>query len=144
MRSILLVDDDEDDRSLFKEAVNSCDKEIQCWTANDGQHAQQVLMCVIPDAIFLDLNMPKMNGLEFLSFVKKNKHYKSIPVIIYSTSSNPEDQKKSKELGASDFITKPSDFHDLIARLSSVFQKHFSSAMTETNGSAATHLSNRS
>jgi CheY-like chemotaxis protein len=76
MRSILLVDDDEDDRSLFKEAVNSLDKSIQCWTAHDGQHALQVLMydlIVIPDVIFLDLNMPKMNGLEFLSTIKKKQ-----------------------------------------------------------------------
>ena len=127
MRSILLVDDDEDDRSLFKEAVNSLDKDIQCWTANDGQHALEVLMydlIVVPDVIFLDLNMPKMNGLEFLSIIKKNRQYKSVPVIIYSTSSNPEDFKKSKELGAAEFITKPADFHELISKLASLFQKH--------------------
>lgn len=134
MRSILLVDDDEDDRSLFKEAVNSLDKEIQCWTANDGQHALEVLMydlIVVPDLVFLDLNMPKMNGLEFLQIIKKNRQYKSVPVIIYSTSSNPEDLKKCKELGSAEFVTKPADFHDLISKLGSVFQKHLLHSVDE-------------
>jgi CheY-like chemotaxis protein len=127
MRSILLVDDDDDDRSLFKEAVNVLDKSIQCWTAVDGQQALDVLMLELvmtPDVIFLDLNMPKMNGMEFLKMIKSHRSFKKIPVIIYSTSSNPDDIRKTKELGATDFVTKPSDFDELYQKLILVLNKH--------------------
>jgi CheY-like chemotaxis protein len=127
MRSIFLVDDDEDDRSLFKEAVSVLDKNIQCWTASDGQQALDMLqfeLVVTPDVIFLDLNMPKMNGLEFLKNLKKLRNFKSIPVIIYTTSSNPEDIRKTKELGATDYLTKPSDFDQLYQKLITILNKH--------------------
>jgi CheY-like chemotaxis protein len=127
MRSVLLVDDDEDDRTLFTEALAVLDKSIQCWTAVDGKHALDLLMydlVVLPDVIFVDLNMPKMNGLEFLMSVKKHRGYKNIPVIIYTTSSNPEDIRKSKDLGAVDFVTKPSDFDALYQKLIAVLNKY--------------------
>jgi CheY-like chemotaxis protein len=127
MRSILLVDDDDDDRTLFKEAITVLDKSIQCWIAVDGQHAIDMLMyelVVVPDVIFLDLNMPKMNGLEFLKMIKGNRNFKKIPVIIYTTSSNPEDIRKTRELGATDYVTKPSDFDDLYQKLIAVLNKH--------------------
>jgi CheY-like chemotaxis protein len=127
MRSILLIDDDEDDRALFKEAVSFLDNGLQCWTANDGHNALEVLaydLIVLPDVIFLDLNMPKMSGIEFLAAIKKDRRYKRIPVIIYSTSSNPEDLRKCEELGATEFVTKPSDFQDLIKTLSSLLNQH--------------------
>jgi CheY-like chemotaxis protein len=131
MRSLLLIDDDDDDRTLFKEAIGVLDKSIQCWTAVDGQSALDILMfdlVVQPDVIFLDLNMPKMNGLEFLKNIKNNRSFKSIPVIIYSTSSNPEDMRKTRELGAADFVTKPSDFDELYQKLISVLNKHMVAA----------------
>jgi CheY-like chemotaxis protein len=127
MRSILLVDDDEDDKLLFSEALTVLDKSIQCWTAADGQHALDILMfelVVAPDIIFLDLNMPRMNGMEFLKTIKSHRSYKKIPVIIYSTSSNPEDMRKTKELGATDFVTKPSDFEGLYQKLITILNKH--------------------
>jgi CheY-like chemotaxis protein len=127
MRSILLIDDDDDDRTLFKEAIAVLDKSIQCWTAVDGQGALDMLMfelVVAPDVIFLDLNMPKMNGLEFLKIIKNNRGFKRVPVVIYTTSSNPEDIRKTKELGATDFLTKPSDFDELYQKLISVLNKY--------------------
>jgi CheY-like chemotaxis protein len=127
MRSILLVDDDDDDKTLFKEAVSVLDKSIQCWTASDGQQAMDLLLyelVVTPDVIFLDLNMPKMNGLEFLRMIRNNRAFKQIPIIIYTTSSNPEDMRKSRELGATDFVTKPSDFDELYQKLIGVLNKH--------------------
>jgi CheY-like chemotaxis protein len=130
MRTLLLVDDDEDDRILFQEAVSVLDKSIQCWTATDGQHALQILsydLVVLPDLIFLDLNMPRMNGLEFLHAIKGNRSLRSIPVIIYSTSCNPNDIAQAKNLGALDFLTKPSDFNDLYSKLIHVLNRHLKS-----------------
>ena len=127
MRSVLLVDDDEDDRTLFTEALTVLDKSIQCWTAVDGKHALDLLMydlVVLPDVIFLDLNMPKMNGMELLKAIKNHRSYRNIPVIIYTTSSNPEDMKRTRELGAVDFVTKPSNFDALYQKLIAVLNKY--------------------
>jgi CheY-like chemotaxis protein len=81
-------------------------------------------LVVSPDIIFLDLNMPRMNGLEFLKAIKTHRSYKRIPVIIYTTSSNPEDIRKTKDLGATDFVTKPSDFDELYQKLITILNKH--------------------
>lgn len=127
MRSILLIDDDDDDRSLFKEALSIHDKSIQCWTANDGQQGLELLtyeLVILPDLIFLDLNMPKMNGIDFLKNVKSNRGFKTIPVVMYTTSSHPADVKKTKELGAIDYLTKPSDFNELYKKIVAVLNKH--------------------
>lgn len=127
MRSILLIDDDEDDRGFFVEAVNFLDKNIQCWTASDGQNALDVLsyhLVVAPDLIFLDLNMPKMNGLEFLKTLKANPTFSNIPVIIYTTSSNPTDYNRTMEYGAVDYVIKPSDSKALYQKLIAVLNQH--------------------
>jgi CheY-like chemotaxis protein len=127
MRSVLFIDDDDDDRALFKEALSVLDKSIQCWTAVDGQNALDMLayeLVVLPDVIFLDLNMPRMNGIEFLKTIKSNRSLKSIPIIIYTTSSNPEDIRKTQALGAADYVIKPSDFDGLYQRLITVLNQY--------------------
>jgi CheY-like chemotaxis protein len=127
MRSVLLVDDDDDDRALFKEALGVLDKDLHCWTAVDGQQAIDMLafeLVILPDLIFLDLNMPRMSGIDFLKAIKSNRSFKSIPIIIYTTSSNPEDMKKTRNLGAADYITKPSDFECLYQKLIAVLNQH--------------------
>jgi CheY-like chemotaxis protein len=74
----------------------------------------------LPDYIFVDLNMPRMGGLQFLKEIKQTETLKHIPVIIYSTSSNPGDIAKTRELGAVSFVTKPSRFSDLCNFLQSL------------------------
>ncbi len=73
---------------------------------------------VTPDFIFLDLNMPEMGGRDCLVELKQNKHTQSIPVIIYTTSSEQEDIIETKEMGALDFITKPSKVSELTELIS--------------------------
>jgi CheY-like chemotaxis protein len=72
------------------------------------------------DVIFLDLNMPEMNGQQFLSEVKKHERLRTIPVIVLSTSSHLPTIEIVKELGALDFITKPANFKELIQILKNV------------------------
>lgn len=108
-KRLLLIDDDEDDRSFFLEALSSIDPEISCTTAENGQDALDKLLSENPrpEVIFLDLNMPLMNGRQFLEEVRKNKQIPNIPVVILSTSSDVETKRQTSRLGAKYFITKP-------------------------------------
>jgi CheY-like chemotaxis protein len=122
---LFLVDDDMDDQEIFKSALAKVDEDLALLTATNGYDALQVLSSAtkLPDYIFVDLNMPRMSGLQFLKEIKNNNTLKNIPVIIYTTSSNPNDITKTRELGADDFITKPSRFSDLCRLLQSLLSE---------------------
>jgi CheY-like chemotaxis protein len=116
----LVIDDDTDDRELFSEALASINPVIVCDQATDGAEALKRLMerqLEEPDIIFLDINMPVMNGWQFLSRLKKDEVYKDIPVIVYTTSSNLKDKMIAEDLGALCFITKPHAFGHLKSML---------------------------
>jgi CheY-like chemotaxis protein len=122
--SILLVDDDPDDKFLFMEALEKVNMLSECNYRSNGDEALMWLTTVteLPDYIFLDLNMPRIDGLEVLQEIKKHGRLKSIPVIIYSTSSNQSDKEKAMRHGASLYITKPSRLADLKNAITSVFE----------------------
>src|SRR5690242_9174771 len=86
--TILLVDDDRDDQDIFREALSLAKPGCQLMVAEEGEEGLRVLEdgSFRPDYIFLDVNMPKMNGREFLIAVKANPAYSKIPVVMYSTS----------------------------------------------------------
>jgi CheY-like chemotaxis protein len=112
-KRILVIDDDNDDRELFSEALASVDPVIVCDQAIDGAQALKRLASQeidTPDIIFLDINMPVMNGWQFLTRLKSEEEYKNIPVIVYTTSSNQKDKLIADNLGALCFITKPHAF----------------------------------
>jgi CheY-like chemotaxis protein len=114
--NILIVDDDEDDRDLFCDAVNVVDPEITCIRARNGEEALNGLKAdhiSKPSLIFLDLNMPRVNGVQFLREIKKIPALDRIPVIIYTTSKLKEDREITRKLGAVHFITKPSSLREL-------------------------------
>lgn len=116
MTKFLIVDDDADDREMFCEALQEVIPDNVCYLAIHGRTAISALVngeIDIPDLIFLDINMPVMNGWQCLSNLKENDAYKHIPVIMYSTSSYPEDIEKADRAGAVCFFTKPSNFNEL-------------------------------
>ena len=121
---IRLVDDDADDRYVFIYALQNVDASINVETAVDGIDALQKLAenKATPQLIFLDLNMPRMNGKSFLKEIKSLQALHSIPVIVYSTSSNPADIEETKALGAKDFITKPNSYNELCEVLATALQ----------------------
>ena len=113
---ILIVDDDEDDRDLFCDAVNAVDSSIECIMARNGEEALEGLKSRIlptPDIIFLDLNMPRLNGMQCLRALKKDPLFEHIPVVIYTTSKMKEDKKAAIQAGAADFVTKPTSLKEL-------------------------------
>jgi len=123
LKSVLLVDDDEDDRDFFLSVLETIDGSLQCETAENGSIALRNLTegRRLPDLIFLDLNMPVMNGKEFLKEIKKHKHLENIPVIILSTSSDQATISETARLGAVDFVTKPNKLSLLETRLKEIF-----------------------
>jgi len=123
LKSVLLVDDDEDDREFFLAVLETIDESIRCETAENGSVALRNLTDGhrMPDLIFLDLNMPVMNGKQFLKEIKKHEHLENIPVIILSTSSDQATISETARLGAVDFITKPNKLSLLETRLKEIF-----------------------
>ena len=111
---ILLADDDADDVAIFHEALDRVAPRVEFHTAENGFKLFDMLLRHKPDVIFLDINMPKMDGWECLTKLKNDAVYGSIPVIVYSTSSAKKDIKKAYSLGAFLFITKPEDFAELL------------------------------
>jgi len=104
------VDDDLDDQEVFLMTLEKINKNIKCLTANNGVEALSLLTAqnlFVPDYIFLDVNMPKMNGIECLKNIKDLAHLNNCKIYMYSTTSEASVLEKSKKLGATDFIVKP-------------------------------------
>ena len=113
---LLLADDDADDRMFFKDALEELPVKSLLNTVNDGEQLINLLTsesAVLPDLLFLDLNMPRKTGFECLDEIKRNEKLRSLPVIIYSTSLNKEVVDLLYEKGAHRYIRKPGDFSSL-------------------------------
>ena len=122
-----LVDDDTDDLEIFAIAVAETGQPITCTTASDGIDALRLLRedeTFLPDFIFLDLNMPRMNGKQCLAEIKKIERLERVPVVIYSTSANQRDIDDALKLGAAHFLTKPSSISALTETLSTLLINH--------------------
>ncbi|HMJ46386.1 MAG TPA: response regulator [Ferruginibacter sp.] len=123
-KTILLADDDADDRLLFEEALKEVAEYSKLTTAKDGEHLMEILHTRkegTPDVIFLDLNMPLKNGFECLRQIKESHIFKDIPVIVYSTSCQHESIQKTYEQGASYYICKPNTYQKLIKSIQHIF-----------------------
>jgi len=112
LKTILLADDDSDDREFFHDALKDVSAEILLRTAENGIEALNLLRAGadFPDLIFLDLNMPLKNGHECLHDIKGDEMLKHIPVIIFSTSLQPETANNVYNGGASLYVVKPNSF----------------------------------
>lgn len=121
--TIFLVDDDADDREIFALAMAEVNPSYQCITAKNGIEALHKLKDgdVKPDYIFLDLNMPLMNGKQCLTEIKNRPECRDIPVVIYTTSSERRDKDQVLAMGASAFITKAAEIEDVISSLRDLF-----------------------
>lgn len=120
----LLIDDDADDSELFREALQETDPSIPLHCAENGEEALKLLKEIDkPDIIFLDINMPRMNGWECLKKLKSSSEYKQIPVIMYSTSSHQREVDIAIDLGALSFFTKPHSYSELKNMVKGVIEK---------------------
>lgn len=119
---MFLVDDDEDDRDFFLSVFDMMRDRVTCDTATNGLMAWERLTQTRyrPDMIFLDLNMPVLNGKDFLKKLKGHPDLQHIPVIVLSTSSNEKTIHEVLDSGAADFITKPNKLSILEQRLKAI------------------------
>jgi CheY-like chemotaxis protein len=124
---ILVVDDDEGDTLIMKEALRHAKVRNPIHMASDGVEALEFLRrkgkhakAPRPDLIFLDLNMPRMNGFELLKEIKGDRDLRKIPVVVLTTSSADEDVVKSYVLHANAFASKPVEFESFMATLSEI------------------------
>ena len=120
---ITLADDDEDDRLFFTDAFEELKINTIVNTVNNGRELLDFLNhpeTVLPNIIFLDLNMPILNGIDCLKEIKRNDKFNDIAIAIYSTSASDQDVENTFVLGANIYIKKPSNFNDLKKILSDV------------------------
>jgi CheY-like chemotaxis protein len=120
--TLLYVDDDPDDLDLLYSILMDIDPEIRYVTFQKGKEAMNYLELTkeLPDMIFMDINMPVMNGKQCLSEIRKSPRLKHLPVIMYTTSSEEREIKECYKLGATDFLIKPSNIQEFYAGLSAV------------------------
>ncbi len=120
MKKIFLIDDDSDDREIFRNALETIPIDCKLIEATDGQEALALLTdstFSVPDIIFLDLNMPKVGGLDVLKKLRTIEQYDQAEVIMYTTSSMQQDKDNCFKAGANGFITKHYDFESLCSEL---------------------------
>jgi PleD family two-component response regulator len=121
---IILADDDADDRLIFDEALQTVDKDIELLQFSGGEELLRFLKDEknpLPELIFLDLNMPMINGFECLKRIRSDERLSKLCVIIYSTSNQFKDIMETLNNGANLYFSKPNELKELSARLQQIF-----------------------
>jgi len=125
--TVFIADDDTDDQFFFEQALKELCAECTLNMSFDGEeliNKIQKLLPVLPDLIILDINMPKVNGLQALSLIRANPAFSRVPVIIYSTTGNPATIKQAYESGANFYLRKPRSFIGLKEEIQHIFEDH--------------------
>ncbi|WP_396143836.1 response regulator [Flavobacterium sp.] len=117
--NILLIEDDTIEVMKFNRVVKTLNLNHKIIEANNGEEALEILRIkeIIPDIILLDLNMPKLNGLEFLRILKNDESLKFIPSIVLTTSSNHKDLLECYKIGIAGYLLKPLKYDDYMERI---------------------------
>lgn len=125
--NIFYADDDAEDREIFCDVIQQLNLGIRVVLSKDGQEALEILNLQTPppDFIFLDINMPRVNGIECLVKLKSDDRLKTVPVIIYSTTPDSREVKKMILLGAEEFISKANSFEGLKESIRKVLMKEY-------------------
>ncbi|MAJ37852.1 MAG: response regulator [Flavobacteriaceae bacterium] len=119
---VLLIEDDKIEQMKLQRVTSKFDMNLEITTAENGEQALEILSTLEEvNLIVLDLNMPRMNGLEFLTELRKNEKWKYVPVIILTTSSHKEDIQRAYRLGISGYLVKPLRYEDYSNLVSTMF-----------------------
>ena len=120
--NILLADDDDDDRAFFKECLTSINTPTQLISVKNGDRLMDYLANgLLPDIIFLDINMPRKSGLDCLREIRAESRYNHIPILMFSTSSHLKDIDEAFSMGANLYIPKSEFFKDEAQAVASIF-----------------------
>jgi CheY-like chemotaxis protein len=123
LQHVLLADDDADDRMLFRDVVKDLGLKLTLHTVNDGVELMEFLQAAkqLPDALFLDINMPKKDGLTCLREIKADGKLQSLPVIIFSNSENIILVEKMLNEGAAYFVRKQHGYNKMLKLINKLF-----------------------
>jgi len=138
---VLCVDDDVDDRLIITEAIKDADPSLVVLEAKNGIEAREFLEEArtsgkFPCLVILDINMPLMDGKETLKEMMKDDVLKRLPVVFFSTSSNPRDKSFSKEYGV-DLVTKPANYRSMVTTIKSMLSRMADHTAYPDNGETA-------
>jgi len=120
LQTILLVEDDVVDKMLVQRALSDLAIECKLEVVSNGEAALEYLRDSQhrrPDLVLLDLNMPRLNGIEFLEIVKHDPLLRCLPVVVLTTSREDSDKKASFEKGAAGYIVKPAEYEQFVAAM---------------------------
>ena len=119
MKTILLIEDDMIEVMKLKRATGSLNLNHKITEANNGEEALNILKQKdnLPDIILLDLNMPKINGIEFLKILKADERLRYIPTIILTTSNNQRDLLECFEIGIAGYVLKPLKYEEYVSKI---------------------------
>lgn len=121
--NVLFIEDDMIETMKMQRAISKFQSKHKIIEAKNGEEALDILKGgTLPDIILLDLNMPRMSGIEFLSILKEDEKLKYLPTIILTTSENRVDLLKCFEIGIAGYIIKPLKYEDYEAKLKRVFE----------------------
>lgn len=122
----LLIDDDDDDHELFAMAIKEVNHSFEYKLSKNGTESLNSLKettSTAPDYIFLDLNMPQLDGKKCLTQIREIEHLHKAKIVIFTASSNSKDIEEVSVLGASHYLIKPSNFQSLVTSLGSIFEQ---------------------
>lgn len=117
--NILLIEDDMIEVMKFQRTISSLQLDHKIIEANNGEEALKILekKDELPDIILLDLNMPKINGIEFLNILKSDDVLKYVPTIILTTSQNQKDLLECYKIGIAGYVLKPLKYEDYVSKM---------------------------
>jgi CheY-like chemotaxis protein len=132
---IMLAEDDQDDGDFFSHSLSTLSADVRLAIVGDGHELMTTLKRsdVLPDVVFLDVNMPRKNGYECIAEIRADNRLNRLPVVIISTSGDRETIDRFYELGASAFIAKPKDFNSWAVLIDKVLARKWSSPRIHRN-----------
>jgi CheY-like chemotaxis protein len=118
--TVLCIDDDDNDTELFREAIGTVDASCVCLTVSKATDGLRILENAVPDIIFLDINMPMVDGRETLRRIRAITALSDIPVYMLSTTMDEDELSAFRKVGANGCLSKPKTFHELCEMLHEV------------------------
>lgn len=126
VNSIILAEDDEDDQMMFKEVIQQFNSPIDLQIVADGRQLLSLLENILPDLLFLDLDMPYRNGLQCLLAIRESARLQNLPVIMFSSTSRQVNIQTAYEMGAHLFLVKSSSFKEYASAINTIVRMDWS------------------